>query len=117
MANPLNGEAEITIGQPPNDRVYKLKLSFDALVNIEELTGQSIDQVFESIKDKPRLKTMRQVFFCALHENHPEITERLAGELLLQASLPAILAAITRAGEAAFNVKEEVGGDGSESPP
>jgi hypothetical protein len=118
VANKHKGEATIVVGTAPDERTYTLLLSFDALVNIEEATGQDIGAVFESLKDRPRLKTIRHVFFAALRENHPELTERLAGELLLQTSMQDVVLAIQRAGEAAFpQAADDAGGDGGAHPP
>jgi hypothetical protein len=103
--NPEKGEACFIIGKgTPDEKKYVLQFTFDALEAIETETGESIEAVFTRIQDpaKRRLRDVRILVFAALREHHPEITMRLAGELILAAKTDAVYAGLSRAAELAF---------------
>lgn len=96
--NKHKGHLQVPIGE----RTYTLQLTFDAMASIEEATGLDIENALKFEPGKPMLKRLRMVFFNFLHEHHPEVTEKMAGELLLLASVPAIEEALVKATAAAF---------------
>lgn len=114
MPNPHKGEAEITIG----DKVYKMRLGFDCLATIEEKTGQPIEHTFRALSDteKPRLRLMRLVFWAALLEYQPDLTEKEAGDLIVEAGLGNVMTAFGQVTTATFPAAVE-GSDADKADP
>jgi hypothetical protein len=77
MANPVKGEVAF---QTSDGRSWTLLFSFDALASAEE----SLDQGIGEIVAEGRLKGLRAVFWAGLRHHHPTLTEKDAGELILQ---------------------------------
>lgn len=118
--NAEKGEACFIVGQgTPNEKKYVLQFTFEALESIEQETGESIEAVFTRIQDptKRRLRDVRIMVYAALREHHPEITMRLAGELILAAKTDAVYVALQRAAELAFPTEAEPGSEGRPTEP
>jgi hypothetical protein len=100
VPNPHKGETSIAIG----DKTYTLRLGFDCLATIEEKTGAPIEQTFRDLSDnaKPRLRLMRLVFWAALLEHHPDLTEKQAGDLIIEAGLGNVMTAFGQVSAASF---------------
>jgi hypothetical protein len=70
---------------------YTLTLNVNALCDLEEALG--VDDVNEvlaklaMLQEKPSLRTLRTIFAVALRQDHPEVTERQAGDLLSDVGL------------------------------
>lgn len=99
MSNPFKGEFPLKIG----DQEFTLRGDFDALVTIEDKTGKRWHQVLADVASGDfAIKDLRTVFFALLQANHPEVTERMAGELVMQAGLDEVRRAFAGAGRAAI---------------
>lgn len=98
---------------------YVVRYGFEAYCAIEESMAEPLPQVLtELASGKPRLRLLGRVFYAGLREHHPEVTERLAGELIMQAGIPTALKAIENAIRASFPQAEEGAspGNGGEDP-
>lgn len=67
MANPERGEVGVMVGGKP----YTLRPTFDALCELEELVGKSVDDVLQSIQ-QGRLSGLRAVVWCFLQDQHSQ---------------------------------------------
>lgn len=118
--NAEKGEAAFVIGAgTPDEKKYVLQFTFDSLEAIETETGESIEKVFQRITDptKPRLRDMRILVYAALREHHPEITKKLAGDLIMAATTEKIYQAMETAAEAAFPAMKEGAANPTEAQP
>lgn len=110
--NRVAGESILTV----NDRDYKLVFSFDALCVMEQITGMGMEEIWRALQAKPRLSLLRSIFYAGLKEHNPEVTERIAGELIGLAGLPAVVAAIEATMKAAWPADKGGGGNGMGDP-
>lgn len=89
----LRGEASYRFG----DRTYTFRFDFNALCEIEEADGRPISQVFAELSGgAPRLRTLRAIVYGGLRCVQPDVTQELAGEMLL-ADAAGVTAAMQRA--------------------
>lgn len=100
MANRLKGEVEIKAG----DKTYVLRLSINAIVEIEGLLGLSINEVAASLADPERVKvgTLRAIVWGGLRQHHPALTLAEAGEIIGEAGIAQIGDVIGQAFNVAF---------------
>lgn len=100
MANPHRGEVELHAG----DQTYTLRMSINAIVEIEDHFDLGINQVAAKLSDVAgmRLGTLRSVIRLALKEHHPDLTEEAVGEIIQAAGFAATGEAIQKAMRAAF---------------
>lgn len=112
MANPHKGEIELQAG----DESYVLRYSIDAICTLED----QLDKGFPAIAaemgnpDKMRISSVRQVLLAGLRENHPQITLKQAGELIVSAGgAVVVLGKVAEAFAAAF---PETEASGTKSP-
>jgi hypothetical protein len=77
-ANPLKGEFGFTCGGVE----YVLVYTVDALCALEDRLNMSVVQIGEAFGGDPRLTFLRIVFHAGLHEYHPDLTPKQAGELM-----------------------------------
>ncbi len=105
MANPHRGEVELRVGE----KLYTFRFSLSALASLEEMTGTSVELVFQRFLEPgtPKLRPMLQIVRAALLDRHPEVTEEEAGELILEAGVDAVTAAILKTAETSL---ERLGG-------
>lgn len=106
MANKARGEVSFHVGE----REYVLVYTINALCEIEDALGFSVSDMEERLR-KPSARDIRALLWAGLMEHHPEITLQQAGSL--ESPLPEMVAAVTRAMEAAFDrggVKGAAGG-------
>ena len=80
MANKERGEVAFEAG----DKTYTLRFSIDAMCQMEEATGKGVVAITQEFADpgKIRMATARAALWAALHEAHPELTLKDAGELI-----------------------------------
>lgn len=65
MANKERGEKRVTVG----GKDYTLRPTFDALCELEEVTGKKIDGLLQAMDDG-RLSGLRNVVWCLLNDVH-----------------------------------------------
>ncbi|RUT32644.1 hypothetical protein EMQ25_05725 [Arsenicitalea aurantiaca] len=100
MANPIKGEVELEAG----DQVYTLRLSVNAIVELEDALGIGINQIAGKFSDTAnmRLGDWRTMLWAALRDRHPETSMEMAGDVLTEAGVPAVVAALGQAMQLAF---------------
>jgi hypothetical protein len=111
MANPLKGEAEVTL-----DDGRKITMAFDvnAWIDIGDELGMEMPEILKALENKekpPGLKFQRVLFWGGLRKHHPEMTLRDAGELMVEAA-----GALEKAMLGGMPQAEEGGGESSEGP-
>ena len=108
MANPHKGEVELKAG----DKRYILRFSIDAICALEEATGKSFPVLAVEMSDPAKftVSLVRQILFAGLTTEHPDITLREAGEIILEAGgLIEVMGKVGEAFELAFPAKEARG--------
>lgn len=105
MGNPIKGEVDFPVG----DKTYRLRLSINQLIEVEDLTGFGIVQLANSFNDAETLRasTVRAVLWGALRENHPEVDILAAGEIMAAARLQPTIQYVGEALQAAFPPAED----------
>lgn len=116
--NTQKGEVELVAGE----ETYTMRLGFDCLERLEELTDRPIETIFAEFSDtsKPRLKLIRMVMWAALSEHHPELKLADVGHIITNAGLANVLEAFGRATKANFpqtGTAAPNGGDDPNPPP
>jgi hypothetical protein len=65
---------------------YTLTLNVNALCDLEEAFGvEDVNEVLAKLallQERPSLRTLRTIFAVAMRQDHPEVTERDAGDLI-----------------------------------
>ncbi len=100
MANPIRGEVDFPVGS----KTYKLRLSINELVEVEDLTGLGIVQLaaaFNAVQTL-RVGTVRAVLWGALRAYHPDIDLLGAGDIIAEARLDPTIQHVAEALQAAF---------------
>jgi hypothetical protein len=95
MVNPLRGEVELQT----EAKTYVLRLSVNAVVEVEDLLGKSIGEVIASIE---RIGTLRALLWGALREFQPSVSIFDAGDLIGELGAEAVGAKIGEALKLAF---------------
>jgi hypothetical protein len=72
------------VGFDADGERFTLTFSIDALCNLEEAAGCSISKIGEGLRDegKPQLRTIKTMFWAALTERHPDMTQKDASTLM-----------------------------------
>ncbi len=84
MGNPIKGEVDAKLA---DGRTIKLLFDANAWIEAEELLGKPVQDILDEISSgRASLKTQRAIIFGALREHHPEMTERDAGKVLIEAA-------------------------------
>lgn len=109
--NPLRGEGELNAA----GNTYRLAFDVSAFCYAEKaLAPMSTDEIVAQIADgTANMTLLRAVVWAALQRHHPEVSLAQAGEVMSDASMPAVRAAITSGLEAAFGLAD---GDDGENP-
>lgn len=83
MANIHKGETELKSG----DETYVLRYSIDAICSLENKLDKGLPVIALEMGDpaKMRLSMIREILLAGLRENHPDITLKEAGELIVSA--------------------------------
>jgi len=105
MANPIKGEVDFPVG----DAVYRLRLSINEIIQVEDLLGIGIIQIASMFNDATSLKagSVRAILWAALREHHPEIDIIGAGDIMGEARLQPTIVHVGRALQAAFPKAED----------
>jgi hypothetical protein len=100
MANPIQGEVDFPVGAV----TYRLRLSINQLIQVEDLTGLGIVQLAAAFNNVKTLKAgnVRAVLWGALREHHPEVDLLMAGEIMAEARLQPTIKYVGEALQAAF---------------
>lgn len=73
-------DGKLTLGE------YTLTLNVNALCDLEEAFGvDDVNEVLAKLallQERPSLRTLRTIFAVAMRQEHPEVTERDAGNLI-----------------------------------
>jgi hypothetical protein len=109
MANPLKGEVDFPVG----DETYRLRLSINEIIQVEDLLGVGIIQIANMFNDVEALKagSVRAVLWAALREHHPDVDLLKAGDIMATARLQPTIEHVGQALQAAFPTAE-----GKETP-
>lgn len=113
--NPLRGEAVFKAG----DFERTLVINVNTFVELEEATGFGVDELIARIQTSPSFTLLRQIFCAALQTKHAGTTLRETGDLMSDAGLVEITAALQTAIQRAMPPAKsdaEVK-DGSANPP
>ena len=105
MANPIQGEVDFPVGEV----TYRLRLSINQLIQVEDLTGLGIVQLAAAFNNVKTLKAgnVRAVLWGALREHHPEVDLLMAGEIMAEARLQPTVKYVGEALQAAFPAATE----------
>jgi hypothetical protein len=105
MGNPITGEVDFPVG----DQTYRLRLSINQLIEVEDITGLGIVQIANLFADPDTIKArdVRAVLWGALREHHPEIDLVGAGEIMTRARLQSTIDHVGKALQAAFPQAED----------
>lgn len=105
MANRERGEVALEAG----GKTYILRLSYNAIADIEDLMDKGIDEISAMLRDPKdfRISTWRAVLWGALHEMQPDVDLLGAGEIMGKAGVAAVVAKLGEAMTLAFPEHEE----------
>lgn len=78
MSDTLRGEVVREIG----GEIYRFKMSFNAMCDLEEVTGKTLAEVVAEMEINPSITTMRALFWAALQEHHAGFTIKDVGDLM-----------------------------------
>lgn len=100
MANPHRGQVDLKVG----DKIYTLSFSINAMCELEDAMGEPIALIAAGLNNPAGVKvsTVRALVWAALLDHHPEIDVKGAGELVSEAGLPDVMAAVGKAFANAF---------------
>jgi len=100
MGNPQRGHVDLRAG----DESYRLCFSINAICELEEETGKTINQISESLNDPQtmRMSLARAVFWGATRDAHPELTVTDAGAVIDEVGFHGAMEAIGQAFMLAF---------------
>ena len=77
MANPIKGEVVFEA----SGQTYTVVYSIDAICTLETMLDKPLRQIAQQI-DQGRITAQRAALWAGLHERHPKVTLREAGELI-----------------------------------
>ncbi|MFA5897932.1 MAG: GTA-gp10 family protein [Hyphomicrobium sp.] len=97
--NPHKGEVALMAGE----KTYVLRLSINAIAEIEDLMGEGIEAI---IRKTDRVGTLRAILWGALREHHSELSLFDAGDIIGEIGAPAAGEKIGEALKLAFPVPE-----------
>lgn len=98
MANKIKGEFDV----PAGDKTYKGRFGMNALVEIEERSGKSVEELFASIEKTKSMKDARMIVGAALRTYHPELTDADVGTIIDQAGIETLSSIMADGIRAAF---------------
>lgn len=109
MANANRGEVDFAVGE----KTYTLRLSLNAIAEIETLLDMGINELIEALKGPFRVANWRVLLWGALREHHAGVSLDDAGEVMGEAGIEATVAALNKAMTLAFPDAKAAG----ENPP
>lgn len=94
MNNPVRG----TMTVEALGKSWTLKLSTNAMCEIEDRLEKGIDQIGVILQDQSqgRMKLFRLIVWAALTDHHPDVTERDAGEIIDEVGMENIMSLIQK---------------------
>lgn len=100
MANPHRGDVDLAAG----GKTYRLRLDINAIAELEDHTGQSINEIAAALNDPAtmRMSLARAVFWGAMRSTHPEVSIKDAGEIMHEAGFAEAMEAVGKAFLLAF---------------
>lgn len=101
MANPHKGEVELKVGE----QSYTLRFSIDAICRLEASVGKGVPLLMEEMSNAKTLTlaAVREVLHAGLHEHHPDIDLKAAGEFILSGGgMAVVMMKINEALQTAF---------------
>lgn len=100
MANKLRGEIEIEAG----GKTYTLRMSINAIAEIEQRLNLGINEIAAALSDMPRLRigTLRAIVWGCLREHHKDLAIEDAGEIIGEMGVQLTLERINAAFLVAF---------------
>jgi hypothetical protein len=105
--NPHKGEVALTAG----DKAYTLRLSINAMVDVETLLDKGINEIITSLDPETvRISTLRALLWGALREHHPQVSIFDAGDLISEIGAAVAGEKIGEALKAAFPAAEPSSG-------
>lgn len=117
MANKFRGEADLEFTREVDGETKpaKFKMVFDAnaLCEVEEVTGLDMGGFLESLSDPKKLKfsIIRAFVWASLLRNHEGLTLQDAGDIISDAGLDVVVAAMQKAAGGAMPAAKG-GGEG-----
>lgn len=105
MANPHRGDVDLVAG----GETYRLRLDINAIAELEEHTGQSINEIAAALNDTAtmRMSLARAVFWGATRSTHPELSISDAGDIMSEAGFAKAMEAVGAAFLRAFPEADE----------
>jgi hypothetical protein len=101
MANAQKGEVALEAG----GETYRLQFTTNAMCELEEATGQSINLIIADLSDidnPPGIRTMRVLLWAALTEHHSTLNLKDAGRICDEIGIAGVGEVIGKAFQAAF---------------
>jgi hypothetical protein len=95
MANPRKGEVALPVG----GRDFTLRLSVNALAEVEGLLDKGVNEIIQSLD---RVTTLRALLWAGLRQHHPDVSLFDAGDLIGEAGADIVGEKIGEALKAAF---------------
>lgn len=92
MANSSRGSVALQAG----DKAYQVSFSVNALCELEDAFGVSVQQIGAIFDKDASMKDVRKLARCALSDHHPEITEMEAGKVVTEAGLDVFMDAVQK---------------------
>lgn len=97
---------------------YKVVYTLDALILIEELTGETLQQLLEACKDEAgkfdanrfiKAKNIKFFLYAGLRDQHPTLTQLQVSEMVTFAEYPAVARLVIQAFFGSFGNGDEPG--------
>lgn len=98
MPNPLRGEASFKAGVSSFTLVYDV----NAFCDLEDETGFSISELVARVKGDPSFTLLRSIVCAGLQAKHPQTSKAETGEIMADAGVQPVIAAMKKAFEAAL---------------
>jgi len=100
MANPNRGQVDLEVGS----KTYTLSFSINAMCELEDELGEPIAVIAAGLNNPAGVKVsiVRALVWAALRDHHPDIDLKAAGELVSEAGLVDVMAAVGKAFANAF---------------
>lgn len=98
MANSRRGSVALQAG----DAAYMVSFSVNALCELEDAFGVSVQNIGAIFDKDASMKDVRKLARCALSDNHPEVTDKEAGQIVTDAGLPIFMETVQKAFQLTF---------------
>ncbi len=105
MANPNKSE----VGFEVDGKAYVLKMSTNAICEIEDATGKGINEFADGLSDpaKFRIRDLRTIFYACLVGGGSQLTQVDAGDLMDEVGMDKVGSLVQEAFKVAFPEAEE----------